>query len=101
MFSQLLYCIVILMSRDYFFGENLDEKPEYMIVPLSRSYAEFSKEWWDNQEKPIHAQQIAEIGITSFLINFFESGLKCPSFGGTMVVSKDENIIADIFLSCR
>lgn len=72
-----------------------NQKPDYLIVPLSRSYAEFSKEWWNNQEKHVYTQQIAKIGIMSFLINSFEFGFKWPSFGGTMVVSKDGNIIAE------
>ncbi len=72
-----------------------DEKPDYLIVPLSRSYGDFSNEWWDNEEKHAYAQQVAKIGITSFLINSFESGFRWPSFGGSMVVSKDGKIIAE------
>jgi len=72
-----------------------NEKPDYLIVPLSRSCEKFSKEWWNNEEKGVYAQQIAKIGIESFLINSFESGFKWPSFGGTMVVSKDGSIIAE------
>lgn len=82
------------------FDENVvamirSEKPDYLIVPLSRSYGDFSVEWWNNEEKHVYAQQVADIGIKSFLINSFESGFRWPSFGGIMIVSGDGKIISE------
>lgn len=70
-------------------------KPDYLIVPLSRSSDDYSQDWWEKEEKWAYIQQIAEIGITSFLINSFESEAKWPSFGGSLVVSSDGEIIAE------
>lgn len=70
-------------------------KPDYLIVPLSRSSTNYSQDWWEREEKWAYVQQVAKIGITSFLINSFESEAKWPSFGGSLVVSSDGQIIAE------
>lgn len=69
--------------------------PDYLIVPLSRSFADYSQDWWEKEEKWEYVRQVAEIGIVSFLVNSFESEARWPSFGGSLVVSSDGRIIAE------
>lgn len=82
-------------------------EPDYLIVPLSRSFADYSQDWWEKEEKWAYVQQVARIGITAFLVNSFESQSKWPSFGGSLVVSSDGQIIAETqigqpsFLACE
>lgn len=70
-------------------------RPDYLIVPLARSFADYTQDWWDREEKWAYVRQVAKIGITSFLVNSFESQAKWPSFGGSLVVSSDGRIIAE------
>ena len=56
-------------------------EPDYLIVPLARSFADYTQDWWEEEEKWVYAQQIAKIGMTSFIINSFESQARWPSFG--------------------
>ena len=70
-------------------------KPDYLIVPLSRSARDYSPNWWEQEEKWDYVRQVAKIGITSFLINSFETESKWPSFGGSLVVSSEGQIIGE------
>jgi len=70
-------------------------EPDYLIVPLARSFADYTQDWWKEEEKWVYAQQIAKIGMTSFIINSFESQARWPSFGGSLVVSSHGQIIAE------
>lgn len=70
-------------------------RPDYLIVPLARSSANYTQDWWEEEEKWEYAQQIAKIGTTSFIINSFESQIRWPSFGGSLVVSSHGRIIAE------
>ncbi len=70
-------------------------RPDYLIIPLSRSFAGYSQDWWDREEKWAYVRQVAKIGVTSFLVNSFESGARWPSFGGSLAVSSDGHIIAE------
>jgi N-carbamoylputrescine amidase len=82
-------------------------RADYLVVPLARSFADYTQTWWEKEEKWAYVQQITKIGITSFLVNSFESQAKWPSFGGSMVVSSDGRIIAETeigepsFLACE
>jgi hypothetical protein len=69
-------------------------EPDYLIVPLARSFADYTQDWWEEEEKWAYVQQIAKIGTTSFIINSFESQARWPSFGGSLVVSSYGRIIA-------
>ncbi len=70
-------------------------EPDYLIVPLARIFADYTQDWWEEEEKWAYAQQIAKIGATSFIINSFESQARWPSFGGSLVVSSHGQIIAE------
>ena len=70
-------------------------KPDYLIVPLSRSAKDYSPNWWEQGEKWDYVRQVAKIGVTSFLINSFETEAKWPSFGGALVVSSEGQIIGE------
>ena len=70
-------------------------QPDYLIVPLARSFADYAQDWWEEEEKWAYVQQIANIGTTSFIINSFESQASWPSFGGALVVSSRGRIIAE------
>lgn len=71
-------------------------KPNYLIVPMSRSFGGdcHDKEEWEKEEKWVYAQQVAKIGVPALLINAFESD-KDGSFGGSLIISRDGEIIAE------
>ena len=43
----------------------------------------------------MYLRQVDEIGIMSFLVNSFESEARWPSFGGSLVISSDGQILAE------
>lgn len=72
------------------------EKPDYLLVPMSRSFGGgcFNKEDWERKEKFVYARQIARIGVTTFLVNTFEPGTD-GSFGGALIIAQNGRIIAE------
>lgn len=72
------------------------EKPDYLLVPMSRSFGGgcFNKKDWERKEKFVYARQIAWIGVATFLVNAFEPGPD-GSFGGALIIAKDGKIIAE------
>lgn len=72
-----------------------EAKPDYLIVPLARSFADYTQDWWEKEEKWVYVQQIGKIGTISFIINSFESQARWPSFGGSLVFSSHGQIIAE------
>lgn len=70
---------------------------DYLIVPMLRSFEDYKydSKRWDNEEKLWYARQIKNIGITSFIINTLQEEENGGSFGGTMIVSGEGNIIAE------
>lgn len=68
---------------------------DYLLVPLARSFANYSQDWWEEEEKWAYVRQVARIGTTSFIVNSFESQARWPSFGGSLVVSSHGRIIAE------
>lgn len=72
-------------------------KPDYLIIPLSRSFDEdcYDRDRWENEEKWAYVRQIARIGVTSLSVNSLEPLDRGASFGGSLVVSRDGQVIAE------
>jgi len=94
-FGVLAFAICGDMFDDSVVAKIQRAKPDYLIIPLSRSFSNYSRDWWEKEEKWVYTQQVAQMGITSFLMNSFETEGKWPSFGGSMVVSSEGQIIAE------
>jgi len=72
-------------------------KPDYLIVPMSRSYGGGcqNRDDWNKKEKWVYARQVRRIGIDSLLINAYEPLSKDGSFGGALVISKNGKILSE------
>jgi len=72
-------------------------KPDYLIIPLSRRFDEdcYDEDQWEKEEKWSYVRQIGRIGVTSLLVNSLEPLDRGASFGGSLVVSRDGQIIAE------
>ncbi len=70
-------------------------KPCYLIIPMDRCFENqtYDQDRWEKEEKLAYTQQVAKIGITSFLVNSFETMEEGASFGGSLVVSADGEIL--------
>jgi N-carbamoylputrescine amidase len=72
-------------------------KPDYLIIPMSRSYGSGcqNRDDWNKKEKWVYARQVKRIGVDSLLINDYEPSSKDGSFGGTLVISKNGKILSE------
>jgi predicted amidohydrolase len=69
--------------------------PDYLLVPMSRSYSRYTPQWWNNEEKGFYTRQVGHIGIPALLVNSFETGARWPAFGGAMIVASDGQILEE------
>ena len=69
--------------------------PECLVIPMSRSFRDFSLTWWDEEEKWEYTRQVASIGRTSVIVNSYELDSPWPAFGGSMVVSSRGEFFAE------
>lgn len=70
-------------------------KPDYLIVPMSRSFddSSYNQKRWDKEEMKAYAAQIRTIGVTAFLINALEHQDEGATFGGCFVISAKGQVI--------
>lgn len=94
-FGRIAFAICGDMFDEAVISRIQNAQPDYLIVPLARSYANHSHEWWENEEKAVYSSQVGEIGVMSFLVNSFEAEARWPSFGGSLVVSSEGQVLAE------
>lgn len=72
-------------------------KPDYLIVPMSRSYGGgcHNRDDWNKEEKWVYARQVRRIGVDTLIINAYEPLSQDGSFGGTLVVSREGKILEE------
>lgn len=95
-FGKIAFAICGDMFDDEVVKMIKEVKPDYLIVPMSRSFGEDcqDKEQWEKEEKWVYARQVAKVSVTTLLVNAFETG-EDGSFGGSLIISQDGGIIAE------
>ncbi len=70
--------------------------PDYLIVPMSRSFDDcsYNQKRWDREELSAYAAQIRKICTLSFLVNALESQDDGAAFGGCFVISPKGRVLA-------
>lgn len=91
-----------LICGDLFEGSILRRirslQPDWLLFPFARNFEDgsYDKERWNREEKPKYIERVDLLGITTFMVNYIaDVELDGGSFGGTMVVLPDGEILAE------
>lgn len=80
-------------------GRAVQQKPDWLLVPLARCYenGSYDADQWERVTRGEYTTRVAELQTPALIVNCLaDPGLDGGSFGGAMVVSADGRVLAGI-----
>ena len=93
--------IALLICGDLFDVSAIAQLPDdvhWVLVPMARAFAGQSpdRNRWETDERAEYLNAVRATGKTALLVNALDEGIEEPSFGGSMVVGGNGELLAEV-----